>query len=247
MKLSTKAGVRVLFLTLAASLGLAQTAWKTPAAPWWTVDLHLTTLSEIPEALSAPILRGGKPTQVTLVRGTRQRVASTCKEYLSAVAQKFAPYDDKGGETPFVERCYPLTYLRRAQAATESFVEPHWGPDALRRLPPFDLFVEASLAARAAEARARGVSWQEYDPTMRVVSTSDRNLILENDTVRWSLALVSLADINRDGLNDAVVIACDSKKTTGGGICFPMVLTVRSPGAAYRLLNGTSPPYRLSQ
>ena len=239
--------MRVLSLTLAALLALAQGASKTSIAPWWTVDLHLTTLLEIPEALSAPVLREGKPTQVTLVRGTRQRVASTCTGYLSAVAQKFAPYDDKGGETPFVERCYPLTYLRKAQAATESFVEPQWEPDALRRLPPFDIFAEASLAAKAAEARARGVSWHEYDPTMRVVSTSGRNLILENDTVRWSLALVSLADVNRDGLNDAVVIACDSKKTTGGGICFPMVLTVRRPGTAYRLLNVTSPPYRLSQ
>ena len=232
-------------LTLCALVSQAQTPTKAQQDIWWTPDLTLPSLAHVPEALSTPVTIGGKSIQVTLVNGSVKRTVHTCTDYLNAVAQTLAPMDDKGGDTAFVERCYPLQYLNAAQPATESFVGPTWGNDALQHLPPFDIFVEASLAAKADRARARGESWHNFDPTMKVVSISDRKLIIENETVRWSFDLVALADVNHDGLNDAVVIACDSKKTTGGGLCIPMVLTASAPNAVYRLVNSSSPPYAL--
>jgi hypothetical protein len=240
-------GARTICLAFCTVVSLAQAPAKGGQDVWWSPDLKLSSLSEVPEALSSPVTVGGKTVQVTLVNGSTKRAVQTCTEYLDAVAQKLAPMDDKGDDTPFVERCYPLNYLRGARSATKSFVQPRWGDDALQRLPPFDIFVEASLAAKADRARRRGESWQRFDPKMRVVSISDRNLILENATVRWSLELLAVADVNHDGLNDAIVIACDSMKTTGGGLCFPMVLTVSAPNTVYRLLSSSSPPYALKR
>ena len=222
---------------------------STPTAEtsvWWTPDIGLTSLTDLDSALSRPVLVNGKPVSAVLVNDSQQKTVTTCREFLDAINQNMYSPDERGLDFPFINRCYALSYLRSAQNSKQSFIESSWADDALNRLPPFLVFVEASLAQKADEARNRGESWGRFDPTMKIVDRSARVIVFQNDTDRWYLGVVAQGDFNHDGFADQVVIACDNKLRPGGGFCFPIVLTAYNPNQVMRLISSPSMPYKFS-
>jgi hypothetical protein len=120
---------------------------------WWTPDLGLASLTDVNSALSKPVFVNGEPASAVLVNDSQQKTVTTCSQYLDAIKQNMYAPNELGLDTPFINRCYALSYLESVQNADQSFIESTWADDALNRLPPFDIFVEASLAEKAAEAR----------------------------------------------------------------------------------------------
>jgi hypothetical protein len=69
--------------------------------------------------------------------------------------------------------------------------------------------------------------------------------VLQNDRERWNLEIVAQADLNHDGIQDEVVIVCNSKLSSGGGFCFPAVFTAYASDSVRVLLSAEAVPYAL--
>ncbi|MBV9266627.1 MAG: hypothetical protein JO061_10710 [Acidobacteriaceae bacterium] len=108
------------------------------------------------------------------------------------------------------------------------------------------VYAESSVVAKANESRARHESWEQFDPQMKVVSRKDQDLQIQDDDDSWHLTIVVPGDFNHDGLEDEVVIACDSKRFGSGGLCLPLVLTASSPDNVMTLISSLSEPYKIS-
>lgn len=212
---------------------------------WWSPDLQLSSLVDLPAALSAPVTKEGQPVRLELRNGAAHKTVTNCSEYLEAVDLKMAPSNPLGLDTPYIERCYGLRSLQHAGKPTKDYLGAQWDADSLDRLPPLTVFVEASLSARAAQARAKGKSWKQYDPALSTITVKPKTLLLEDQGNRWFLSTVAKGDFNGDGRSDIVVIACDSKKTGGGGLCFPVVFTAYGPGKVMKLISSLSEPYKV--
>jgi hypothetical protein len=233
-----------LLVLCAAGVCLARQSSSVPSV-WWAPDLQLTSLSDVDQALTLPLTSDGKQASVTLRNDSQQKTVETCAQYLEAIDQGLYPANEQGSDTPFVNRCYALRYLKSAQQPHQSFIEANWGSDVLSRLPPFEVFAEASTAAKANEARQRHESWGQFDPTMSTLSRTANNVLFQNRHERWDLKIVALGDFNHDGVEDEVVIACNSRKTGSGGSCFPVVLTASAPGQVMTLISSPTPPYQV--
>ena len=134
---------------------------------------------------------------------------------------------------------------KSVQAARQNFLGSGWSEAVLGRLPPLVVYAENSVVAKADEARMRNESWEQFDPQMKVVSRTDRNLEIRDDQDAWDLTIVARGDFNRDGLEDQVVIACDIKRFGSGGLCLPLVLTASSPARVMTLISSLSEPYNI--
>jgi hypothetical protein len=214
---------------------------------WWAPDLHLVSLADISKALSEPVLNKGNEVSAELSNGSESRTVRNCSEYLAAIDLKMFPSNELGFDTPFIERCYALRYLSHVSPAKESYIETTWSSSALKVLPPFDIFVEAAQEAKAAEARAAHESWAHYNQDLKVVELTPRTLTFQDSINRWVLTVVAEGDFNNDGFNDMLVIACNGKRTTGGGFCFPAVFTAYGPGQVMSLITSPSLPYHIQQ
>ena len=213
---------------------------------WWTPKLHLASLNDIGSALSQPVLVNGQPVTLMFANGANQKIVTTCSEYLEAIRQRMYPKNPRVGiDFPFVDRCYALMYLQSADVSSKSFLASRWTDDVLYRLPPFRVGVESDLEAKADAARKRGESWKQFDPTMKIVTRSARDVLFENKIDRWDLRIVAQGDFNHDGYEDYVVIACESGVTHGGGFCFPMVLTAYASNKVMTLISSPDEPYDL--
>lgn len=236
----------LLLCLFAAGCGLATGQSISESSIWWAPYLQLASLSDVARALDQPIMDGGRPTNLTLVNAAGQsKTVRTCNEFLDAVDQKMGPANQSAPIYPFITHCYPLRYLKSVQTPRQNFLGGGWTVDALKRLPPFVVYAESSLVTKASEARAKGESWEQFDPQMKILSHTDQELAIEDGQDQWRLTIVARGDFNQDGLEDEVVLACDRVRGGSGGLCLPLVLTASSPQQVMTLISSFSEPYNI--
>jgi hypothetical protein len=245
MKRTTLSGHEILLLLIFLAATVTAKGASSAGGVWWSPELHLASLADVPSALSEPVSKEGKEVSVQLSNGAQHKTVKNCSEYLKAVDLRMAPSNMLGLDTPFIQRCYALRVLQHVNEAKEDYLGGGWGPDALDRLPPFAIFVEASLSGKVSKARAMGKSWKQYDPALTIIDAKPLTLLFEDKSDRWLLSTVAKGDFNADGLSDELIIACDSKKGGSGGLCFPAVFTAYGSDKVMKLISSPSEPYKL--
>ena len=230
---------------------LAMLLWVCPAVPQrqargilsWSPDLPIKRLADITHALREPVRDGSKELKVRFSKpGWATRTISTCTEYFSADRDGFAPennYENKRS-AGFVD-CYVLRDLMHAGPAV-SHVAYQWTKDALAQLPPM-MVVGAKDRTRDAEQKERqGVSWQAYDPELKLNEIKGDLLLAEDDDSYYSLEILARGDFRGDGVEDiAVVAGCTGKQSTWADAQY-FIFSTKDKGKLVRMTDNV-PPY----
>jgi hypothetical protein len=176
---------------------------------WWSPEIHLARLQDIPKRLSTPLAMPGYPAHMkgvdlTKVWAGRAEVhVSTCSEFIKAAGAGYFPGNnlDVRRASVFVDECYVLYYLERATPARQSFIpEGGWSREMFSLLPPL---VEPSEAAK--KAWAAGTSWQEFAPGLRVVRMTHDVVDAKEEANYYRVDALARADFNGDGNEELAV------------------------------------------
>jgi hypothetical protein len=227
----------------------------------WSPELRLSSLDNIGQALATLVVVRGEPKKVLLRKGgSLEKISGSytwvggstketdnCNDYLAATAAGFRAADNSVDDGPFVERCYALLYLEHVQPARISYFDGGgWSQGSLNMLPPIVMGVERELEEKAAEARARGMSWRAYDPSLKVELIKPPFLYLEDDFESYYIEILAKGDFNGDGTEDWAVTICGHSHMGSFHGCFPAVITRLGPHQVASFLTSLVPPYTLA-
>jgi hypothetical protein len=214
--------------------GLLENAHSQDFSVWWSPNLGLIGLDDIPQRLEK-MVRGP---QWELSKDPQRVPISTCAQYLRAKDNGFSPRTqfDQGMEGNFIGQCFALRYLQKAKPATRSYMDHNgWSTSALSILPPLlaDFGVESGVAKKVEQARAAGQSWQSFDPSLKLEGTDGYTLTTQSEdrSQAYSLEILARGDFNGDGIEDLAVLGCVAD--TGGTFreCVYYILTRPGPNA----------------
>lgn len=196
------------FKLITALVCLALPAGARDIPIWWSAQLHLASLQDIPERLNTPLPMLGYPADMKGVDLTKQWAgkpelhASTCSEFIKAEDAGYFPGNnfEVRRANVFVDECYVLYYLQRAKPAKQSFIHTGgWSREMFSDLPP--LFeVEAGV-----KAWPENKSWQELSPHLRVIKITSDVLTAEDDGFNYEVDLLARGDFTGESNEDLAV------------------------------------------
>lgn len=181
---------------------------------WWSPDLKLSSLAAIDERLNAPFEEVG--VELALPDGT-SKSAENCSELFQLLDAGY----DAPSNPAFIDLadrvsiCRILRDLKRAKPAQRSYLKDfQLNETALNVLPPTVGFSadDGTFDSRN-KAAARGISWKQYDPRVRAVTTPG-TLELEifepfmeeaGDGKLSYLQIMARADFDGDGFEDIII------------------------------------------
>ena len=225
----------------------------------WSPALGLKSQADLPSRMRGPVF--GKdhpnlPVKVTLTNGNASREVDNCEEYLNIVNAGFYPDNNRANKMAgsFVRQCYVLRDLKHARSATSldgsglkrmpSANSFGWTKDSLAQLPPLLVAGAREVTTAAEQAEARGESWQQFDPSLKVTSVTREDLGAEDDSFLYSLEIVARGDFDGDGTGDVAIYGCATGKRSTWFECKYFVFSPTSRGKLSRL-NERRAPYRM--
>lgn len=182
----------------------------------WTSEVELKDLKEIDALLNKPgIADFGKDDSLTMELGGDQIDASnvSCNEYFYLKYQGYEPFSnaDQGAEGSSLKiPCNTLQYLKKAKLSKISYLHDFkLADDPLKNLP-LTLGYHLSSDEEVASARAKGLSWKEFEPNAKVEVKNPNNISIviqdsEGEFAGTDISLLAWGDFNGDGIEDVLV------------------------------------------
>jgi hypothetical protein len=182
----------------------------------WTSEVELKDLKEIDALLNKPAIADfGKDDSLTMELGGNQIEASniSCNEYFYLKYQGYEPLSnaDQGAEGSSLKiPCHTLQYLKKAQPSKISYLHDFkLSADPLKNLP-LTLGHHLSSNEEVASARAKGLSWKEFEPNAEVEVKNPNNISIviqdsEGEFAGTDISLLAWGDFNGDGIEDILL------------------------------------------
>ena len=189
----------------AALLALTACAQPRPAGPalpvTWNAQLELPNLTDLDARLAKPF-----DSPLHAVRGGQAVTITNCDGYLAQMRRGARAANDR--EQRLLEfrgaQCRALDLLRSARPARRSALS---GTilDA-RVLPPTLSFLPSDAdRRRALAAQARGSSWQDAEPDVKVTAQTPEQATFETSTGYVRIDRYARGDFNQDGVEDVLL------------------------------------------
>lgn len=209
----------------------------------WSPELYLKSIEDISDQLKAPVLEGSQ--RLTMTNDTVSHDVGACDEYLNAVAAGFYAdaSDYKRLSDHFVYKCFVLRDLQHARAAT-SGSSYHWSANSLNELPPMLIVGAREIQNDAEQAKKRGESWKQFDPTLAIDRIQGDWLYAEDEDEAYSIRILARADFNGDGADDVAVFGAVTGKHSTYKDAVYMILSPLGNGKLVPLTSDI-PPYRM--
>ena len=246
---SNSSVLRILSITLIA--GVFTLIWGRPAGAQgasnlnWSSDLGLKSLADVPNRLHGPVFAKDQPQtplKINLANGNASREIGNCDDYLSGASAGFHPADNLSNKmaASFVRQCYVLRDLQHAHAAA-SVNSFGWSRDSLSQLPPMLVAGSREVTDAAEKAEAQGLSWQQFDPSLKITGRLTRRVGAEDSRLSYSLEILARGDFNGDGNGDVAVYGCAVGKGSTWFQCKYFVFSPNNQGKLVRLTEDRAP------
>ena len=186
----------------------------------WTSFLNIQSLDEVDKAIdeyddSDQLVRMGNDPEyhkLTMVcEGLPEVNPNTGREYLDYCEQGYYAKTnwDILFQFRFLDNVVVLEKLQEAKPSRVSYLEDFsLDNDCLKKLPP-TLALEVKDDTYLKEAEKKGISWQEFDPSVHITKRkTDYEIGVESTDEETSayIAHVGWGDFNDDGIEDVLLI-----------------------------------------
>jgi len=215
----------------------------TEALPYpvkWSNDLNLTSLADVPAALTRQDPTGFGE----LVLGAKQVLPTHCKQWAELHQAGYEPSTElevqADGGAAF--QCDVLRLLERARPARLSFVRelPKKGPDLLRILPAVFATAESpERAKRLAPLTQQGASLAAFDPKAKTIASPVPEVTRVSESQGQSLVDIqpkAWGDFNGDGVDDVLMAVRNSMTEGSISTARVLLLTRAAPTEVLRVL-----------
>jgi len=192
----------ILLILGVCSLSITSPSGETRAI-WWTPKLNLKDRSEIVMRLRTPF-----EGQITVAKNHASATVANCIDYLNYAQAGYKPQSDR--ELAVFRSsgidCQALQILQRAVPARISYLDDfRLDQNAPNELPPqFAVTISPEELQSLTKARARGLSWQQYQPQLKTEIGQDSLTVIHGDA-RAVLEIYAKGDFNRDGIEDIMI------------------------------------------
>lgn len=186
----------------------------------WTPFINIESLDEVDKAIdkyddSEQLVRMGNDPEhhkLTMVcEGLPEVNPNTGREYLDYCEQGYYAKTnwDILFQFRFLDNVVVLEKLQEAKPSRVSYLEDFsLDNDCLKKLPP-TLALEVKDDTYLKEAEEKGISWQEFDPSLHITKRkTDYEISVESPDEETSayIAHVGWGDFNNDGIEDVLLI-----------------------------------------
>jgi hypothetical protein len=207
--------------------------WAQPVRPVvWSAKLQLQSLDGLPARLERPFpdpVRGRLAHQTATIANCDAYVAETHRGFRAASDRDQRRLQFLGADCRALELLQSARPSRRS-ALGETPLLPRFLPPTLGFLPSEESHRRASVA------QARGLSWKDTEPDLRVTSSTPDQTVIETPAGYVRLEWYARGDFNGDGIEDLLVrVASYAKQGTYARIRL-VLLTRTAPDEILRVL-----------